>query len=109
MSFVNALEADRDSVIEMQGCMMRMQTKTKKQKTKKKKKKNKTKKKNSMSNVLQFAQLFYEIYSVFCSSVVKNQLLRQTVYQFGPILPHFCGNLIKNQKKNKQKNKKSVC
>ena len=53
-----------------------------------------------MFNLLQFAQLFYEIYSVFCSLVVKNQLLRQTFYQFGPIPPHFCGYLIKNQKKN---------
>ena len=56
-----------------------------------------------MFYVLQFAQLFYEIYSVFCSLVVKNQLLRQTFYQFGPIPPHFCGNLIKKTKTKKQK------
>ena len=37
--------------------------------------------------------------------MVKNQLLRQTFYQFGPIPPHFCGNLIKKKTKKKPKKK----
>jgi len=44
---------------------------------------------SSMFNVLQFAPLFFEIHSFFCSLVVKNQPLCQTFCQFGPISPHF--------------------
>ena len=58
---------------------------------------------SSMFDVLQFAPLFF-FHSFFCSLVVKNQPLCQTFCQFGPILPHFCGYLIKKRKK--QKNKK---
>ena len=61
---------------------------------------------SSMFDVLQFAPLFF-FHSFFCSLVVKNQPLCQTFCQFGPILPHFCGNLIKKKQKKQQKTTKN--
>merc|ERR1712074_374328 len=60
----------------------------------------------SQITILFNAKCFNYSIQFSCSLVVKNQPLCQTFCQFGPILPHFCGNLIKKKQKNNTKNKK---